>query len=104
MCTSLLNRLLNPIDFMCAEIIHYDNITLFQVRNKRLLNIVEQDLSRQCKLHAISPSRRMMYTCHGKYETCCARLQPNMQRKKPIWCLTTQDARNVRQCVSSRDN
>jgi len=29
MCTSLLNRLLNPIDFMCAEIIHYDNITLF---------------------------------------------------------------------------
>ena len=36
MCTSLLNRLLNPIDFMCAEIIHYDNITLFQVRNKRL--------------------------------------------------------------------
>jgi len=48
MCTSLLNRLLNPIDFMCAEIIHYDNITLFQVRNKRLLNIIEKDLSRQC--------------------------------------------------------
>ena len=47
MCTSLLNRLLNPIDFMCAEIIHYDNITLFQVRNKRLLNIIEKDLSRQ---------------------------------------------------------
>ena len=76
MCTSLLNRLLNPIDFMCAEImrlmhelckcphwcqnstrlhssvisleiIHYDNITLFQVRDKRLLNIIEKDLSRQ---------------------------------------------------------
>jgi len=48
MRTSLLNRLLPPIDFMCAEIIHYDNITLFQVRNKRLLNIIEKDRSRQC--------------------------------------------------------